>query len=301
MAPTFTDLLIAGMLLATATATALAEGAAPTLVAISDTSFSHPHDITLDAGGHYLFVADLGNDVVKVLDAKSLKTVGAIGEGELSSPHDVAFDSEGRLLVADSGHDRIAIYRVDGAQGTYIGELRGGLNSPEGVAPGAAGRVYVTNASGNNIVIFVGDKAHSSSGSPGSDAGQFIRPHDIEIGADATIYVADPGNNRIQLLVSYVYHFDTSLRPLGVLQQDFREPKYLALDEKGWLYVADQLNHQVKIFDREHRLVTTIGNGKSGRGRDQFNGLEGITARGGHVWIADTYNNRIVLYKWAHP
>jgi DNA-binding beta-propeller fold protein YncE len=127
-----TDLLMAGMLYAATTATTLAAGAAPMVVAISDTSFSHPHDIALDAGGHYLFVADLGDDVVKVLDAKSLKTVGAIGEGELSSPHDVA-------------------------------------------------------------------------------------------------------------------------------------------------------------FDRERRLVTTIGTGKSGRGRDQFNGPEGITARGGHVWIADTY------------
>ncbi len=286
--------MMAAALFAATTAATLAENEGPTLVTISDKSFSRPHDVTLDPGGRYLYVADLGNDVVKVLDAKSLKSVGTIGAGELSSPHDVAFDSEGRLLVADSGNDRIAIYRVDGIKGSYVGELRGGLNSPEGVAPGTAHTVYVTNAGGNNIVIFIGDKAHRSSGSSGRDAGQFVRPHDIEIGPDQIIYVADPGNNRIQF-------FDAELRSLGMLQQDFREPKYIGFDEKGWLYVADQMNHQVKIFDRERRLVTTIGTGKAGRGNDQFNGLEGVVARDGHVWIADTYNNRIVLYRWAHP
>ncbi len=289
-----TSVIIANAFFAATAATTLAAGEAPALVAISDTSFSRPHDVTLDPGGRYLYVADLGNDVVKVLDAKSLKTVGVIGQGELSSPHDVAFDSAGRLLVADSGNDRIAIYQIDGIKGGYTGELRGGLSSPEGVAPDAAGRVYVTNASGNNVVIFVDGKVSTSVGSSGNASGQFIRPHDIEIGPDQIVYVADPGNNRIQL-------FDASLRSLGVLQQDFREPKYLGLDQKGWLYVADQMNHQVKIFDRERRLVARIGSGKAGSGRDQFNGLEGVVARNGHVWIADTYNNRIVLYRWAHP
>jgi YVTN family beta-propeller protein len=287
------QILIAALFAAT-TATTLAANEAPVLVAISDTSFSRPHDVTLDPGGRYLYVADLGNDVVKVLDTKSLKTVGEIGGGELSSPHDVAFDSTGRLLVADSGNDRIAIYRVDGVKGSYIGELRGGLNSPEGVAPSTANKVYVTNAGGNNIVIFADDTAHNSFGSSGRKAGQFIRPHDIEIGPDQIVYVADPGNNRIQL-------FDAGLRSLGVLQQDFHEPKYLGFDKKGWLYVADQMNHQLKIFDRERRLVARIGSGKAGRGQDQFNGLEGVVARDGHIWIADTYNNRIVLYRWTHP
>jgi YVTN family beta-propeller protein len=287
-------IMTAAALFAGATATTLAANETPALVAITETSFSRPHDVTLDARGRYLYVADLGNDVVKVLDAKSLRTVGEIGGGDLSSPHDVAFDSAGRLLVADSGNDRIAIYRVDGSKGSYIGELRGGLNSPEGVAPNGADKVYVTNAGGNNIVVFVGGKVHSSSGSSGRDAGQFIRPHDIEIGPDQIIYVADPGNNRIQF-------FDADLRSVGVLQQDFREPKYFGFDEKGWLYVADQMNHQVKIFDRERRQVARIGSGKAGRGQDQFNGLEGVVVRDGHIWIADTYNNRIVLYRWSHP
>jgi len=89
----------------------------------SSGKFDHPHDLTLGPSSQFLYVADLGNNVVKVLNPFSLKTLGVIGEGELNAPHDVAFDRRGRLLVADSGNNRIAIYKVNGVQATYEGEL----------------------------------------------------------------------------------------------------------------------------------------------------------------------------------
>lgn len=272
----------------------LASGAALEFVTASDSSFSRPHDVTLDPAGRYLYVADLGNDVVKVLDAQSLQTLGAIGKDELSAPHDVAFDAAGRLFVADTGNDRIAIYRVDGVKGSYVGELREGLSSPEGVTTGPGDKVYVTNVRSSDVVVFTNGKRSTSGGGHGSGPGQYSRPHDIELGRDNRLYVADPGNNRVQVL-------DTELQVLGELTHDFRDPKYLALDERGWLYVADQFNHQVKIFDADRKLVATIGSGKRGSGVDEFNGLEGVEVKRPHVWIADTYNNRIVLYRWATP
>jgi len=255
---------------------------------------SRPHDLTLDPRGRRLYVADMENDVVKVFDPRSLKLLGVIGRGLLNGPHDVAFDEAGRLLVADSGNDRIAIFTVRDGGASYRGELRRGLGSPEGVAVDRAGGVYVTNASLHTVLAFARGGAHPAAraGGQGRTPGQFIRPHDIEVGPDGLVYVADPGNNRIQVL-------DRGLRFVRAISGGFREPKYLALGESGWLYVADQDNHQVKVFDAQGRRMATIGGGQPGRLRHQLNRPEGVEVRGEQLWIADTYNNRIVHFRMA--
>ena len=263
----------------------------------SSGKFDHPHDLTLGPSSQYLYVADMGHHVVKVLDPFSLKTLGVIGEGELAAPHDVAFDRVGRLLVADSGNDRIAIYKVNGVNATYEAELRGGLGSPEGVTSDSRGVIYVTNAQLHNVVAFKDGKKVDVLGSHGPGARRFIRPHDIEFSHHGQLYVGDPGNNRIQIL-------SPRLDVVGTFRgdgADFHEPKYIAVDEGDWLYVADQFNHQVKIFNRARKSIATIGTGKAGRGIGQLNGPEGVEARIGHIWIADTHNDRIVLYKWKLP
>lgn len=103
------------------------------LEAASDTSFSRLHDLVLSPEAAYLYVSDVGNDAVQVLDPMTLRTLGTIGPDELDSPHDVVFDARGRLLVADTGNDRVAVYEVAGTRGKLVAELTGGLRSPEGV------------------------------------------------------------------------------------------------------------------------------------------------------------------------
>ena len=66
-----------------------------TIVAESDRDFSRPHDVVLSPDGAFLYVADVGSDSIKVLDATTLVTLGAFGADRLSGPHDMAFDRQG--------------------------------------------------------------------------------------------------------------------------------------------------------------------------------------------------------------
>ena len=260
-----------------------------TFEAQSDRSFGNPHDIVLSRDGSKLYVADVNNNAVKVLDPQSLKTIGTFGTSELSRPHDVAFDREGRLLVADTGNDRIAFYEVSGVTGTLVDEI-GGLASPEGVVVAPDGTIYLTNVRRNNVEAWRDGKRIAQMGSRGSGANEYVRPHDIDIGPDGLIYVSDPGNDRIQML-------NDELRVIKEIRGSFNEPKYFAIDKNGWIIVADEFNNQVKILNKDLEIVGVIGTGKSGLGPNEFNEPEGAEIRGNTLWVSDTHNGRISRYR----
>lgn len=272
---------------------AKAEPVTATLERASAESFDRPHDLVLSPDGSRLYVADLGHDAVKVLDPETLETLASFGTRELDSPHDVAFDGAGRLLVADTGNDRIAVYSIVGTKAELVASWSAGLSGPEGVAAATDGLVYVANAAGHKVVALSGDKVAFEAGSRGSGPGQYLRPHDIALDGAGRVYVADPGNNRIQLL-------DRELRVLasiGSPAHDFNEPKYFDLDGRGLLVIADEYHHQIKILDRERREIAVIGSGQRGKGANRFNQPEGVELAGEHLWISDTQNDRILRYR----
>jgi DNA-binding beta-propeller fold protein YncE len=266
--------------------------AAPEFVRATAGIFANPHDLELDPSGRWVFVADVNHHLVKVIDAQSLDAVAVVGEGELNAPHDVHFDSAGRLLVADSGNDRIAIYDIDGAQARFLGELTEGMRSPEGVTSEPNGYVYVASTGNHKILKFHNGKLIKTVGGRGGGKLEFVRPHDIERGSDGLLYIGDPGNRRIQVLTdSLAYRASIENR-----KQPFNEPKYLALDG-DWLFVADQQNNSLRIFNAQRNEVANITHA----GDKQLNNIEGVEVRNGMIWIADTYNDRVVLFRWTLP
>ena len=265
----------------------------PILVAVSDSSFSRPHDLTLSPDRRLLYVADVGNDTIKVLHPDTLATLGVIGRGELRGPHDVAFDAKGRLLVADTQNDRIAIYALSGLEGVLVGVYAKELASPEGVAVGPKGTVYVSNARSHDLLAIRNGVIIARVGGRGSGHNQYRRPHDVGVDAQGRVYAVDPGNDRIQVLTPKLEF----IAALGGAPYDFDEPKYLAFDHRGWLYVADEDNNQIKIFDENRKPLAVIGSGRRGKGADRLNKPEGVEAVGDRVWVSDTYNHRILLYR----
>lgn len=255
--------------------------------------FNQPHDVVLSPDGSKLYVADVRNDVVQVLDAQTLEHVGMVGRDVLDSPHDVAFDTDGTLLVADSGNNRIAVFELDRSTQQPVASLGDGLFSPEGIAADQD-HYYITNTLNHEVQVLRKStgKVKRNLGTRGNGQIEFIRPHDIDVGPDDYIYVADPGNDRIQV-------FDRGMKPVRIVESTprFNEPKYLALDENGWVYVADEYNHQVKIFDTNLDLVATIGSGRAGTANNELNAPEGVEVRGDRIWVSDTHNHRIVQYR----
>jgi len=251
---------------------------------------AQPHGSAFSPDGRLIYVTDMRNSRMRVLEAMSLKLVGTFGERELSYPHDAAFDADGRLLVADTGNDRIALYDVKGAQARLAGELKG-LQGPEGVTVARDGRVIVSNTRGAMLSVFRDGRLERTVGGRGSRDGEFSNPHDVEAAADGSLYVVDSGNDRVQVFDADFRHrasFGAALKLSG--------PKYLAFDgDRVWL--ADEYNHRILLLDRAHRVLGVLGSGKRGRSAGEFHKPEAVLARGPLVWVIDTYNDRVVLLR----
>ena len=251
---------------------------------------SQPHDAAFSPDGGLIYVTDMRNSRIRVLEAMTLKPVGVFGAGELSFPHDVEFDASGRLLVADTGNDRIAIYEIRGAQAKLVGELKG-LSGPEGVAVAPDGRVIVSNTRAGTLSVFRDGRLERTLGRRGARDGEFANPHDVEAATDGAIYVVDSANDRVQV-------FDSALKHRKSFGAEFKlnGPKYLSLDgDRIWL--ADEDNHRILLLDASHRLLGVLGTGQRGRGANAYYKPEAVLARAPHVWVIDTYNDRIVLLR----
>ncbi len=247
----------------------------------------NPHDVALSADGRYLYVADVNKNRVAVLDAETLELAGAFGEGALRALHDVALSTDGKLYIADSRNDRIALYELNGKAGTETGEFTGPFKNPEGVLPLASGALVVTGAWSGNAVVLKGGRV-------AAQRDDLASPHDIAAGGPGRLWIADAGNDRL-------LQVDLDLTDVKVLsgpKYGFKGPRYLDLAADGTLWVADKYTHRVLALDPESGdIKTVIGSGEPGKGPGLFTTPEGVAVRGDLLWIADSGNNRVVLYR----
>ena len=75
----------------------------------------------------------------------------------------------------------------------------------------------------------------------------------------------------------------------------FGEPRGLAADARGNLYVADTKNNRVQVFDGNGQFVREFGS--KGPGEGQLNEPCGLAVEPqGEAWVADTWNQRIAHF-----
>jgi len=251
----------------------------------SSAPLSNPHDLKLSPDGKFLFVSDVGNNRVVLLDPETLSFVSSFGADHQSGTHDVDFDAQGHVYVADTHNNRVTIYRLQDIRATLIGELDERIRGPEGVLIHSSGRVYVAGAWSGNVVVY-------EKGKVVNELNGLSSPHDLEESADGNIWLSDSGNHRV-LLISPDLEI---LSELSRKTYDFDGVRYLNLLEDGTLIAADKNNHQIKFIGSDGKLVLVLGNGRSGKGPGKFTTPEGVEVRGNTLWLSDSGNDRVVKY-----
>lgn len=133
-------------------------------------------------------------------------------------------------------------------------------------------------------------------GRTGQAPGEFLNPMGLIIDAYGQLYVADAGNNRVQVIDSNG-HFVTELGSHGWREGEFDFPSDVALSFDT-LYVADTGNNRVQfcnLLSRNfHPINTTTQD-------IQFDAPEGIgIGRNGEVFVVDTLNHRWIQFNRNH-
>lgn len=219
--------------------------------------------------------------------------------GFLNNPRGLAVDSNGVLYEVDNGNSRVQKFN---SEGEFIstfgvpGSGNGQFSSPFGVAVGPDGSIYVADVGNQRIQKFANDGTFILAwGTPGAGNGQFNGPEDVAIDPTGTyLLVADHSNNRIQ-------KFDTSGNWIASFGQDAEPcgffPEAVSIDAANNYYSVDRSSHRVDKFNSAGVFQFALG-GENGCGNTEGDGKfaapEGdFVDAGGHVWVADTSNERI--------
>jgi DNA-binding beta-propeller fold protein YncE len=127
-------------------------------------------------------------------------------------------------------------------------------------------------------------------GDRGSLEGQFNRPGSICVDDDGYVYVADPGNQRIQKF-SQNGKFITQWRGLTGLRFN---PYGMTIHNKK-LYACDGATYNIIVFDLEGKILDSWPVPAPGGGSNPLpNGIAADTT--GNLYVADFLNNRILKF-----
>jgi DNA-binding beta-propeller fold protein YncE len=264
---------------------------------IGDVHFDRPFGIGFDARGNYYTVAMEGNQVCKHTPEnarhKTMRVVAGTGakgntgdngdsrKALLNGPHNLLVLPSGDIYVADTWNNRVR--KIDARTG--------------------------------RITAFAGTGEHGYSGDSGP-ALQATFGGIYCLAFDATrenLYLDDLDNHRIRKvslrtgIVSTVAGNGKSGVPqegADALTAPLLDPRAIALDSRGNLYILERSGHTLRVVDKAGRIRTVVGTGQAGPSVDDVRALQATLSgpkhlcvdRDDNVLIADTDNHVIRKY-----
>ncbi|HWP56219.1 MAG TPA: hypothetical protein VN476_18950 [Pyrinomonadaceae bacterium] len=253
-----------------------------------------PEGVAVDAQGN-LFVSDAENRVVQKINGLGIISI-VVGNGQfgysgdggpavratLATPHDLKIDRGGNLIIADWG----------------IGPHRQRLRrvSPDGII--------------------------SSILPEGADALKIVQPQCLALDNLGNILVGDGDTDRVWkihpdgtvTLVAGAEHSDRSQKdyyaapaPGTPLNTTLNDPRGVAADTHGNIFISDSANHRVLKVDLNGLIRVVAGNGKKTyQGEGYYSGDGGPAVKAslsfpagllvdtkGNLFIVDSGNNRV--------
>jgi sugar lactone lactonase YvrE len=189
------------------------------------------------------------------------------------------------------------------------------FNDPQGIAADKSGNLYVAEGAGGTIrritpegvVTTLAGSPHTAAFIDGSgNAARFNRPSRLEMDDDGTIYVTDTGNSAIRsvtpagLVATLAGNGSCGSSDGSGKTAQFCNPKGIALDRWGNLWVADTGNHTVRRIDSAGQVTTVAGSpgvcgsadGNGGTARF-CNPQDVAVDHWGNVYVVDTGNSTV--------
>lgn len=223
----------------------------------------------------------------------SREVTGLSDEERVKSPSDIASDGKGRVYVPMLSLGMVKIYdfnekKVENFQRQTMGR-------PLSIAIDGAGRFYIGDQKSSLIKVYSAERKPLFS----FGKGELDRPVRIEVNdALGRIYVADPVLQQVvvydmQGQQQFVIGGESYER--SALDGEFNVPVGLAFDSNNNLYVADQLNARIQVFDADGNFLRKFG--ERGSMDWHFESPKDIAIDSDdNLWIADFRKAALLTY-----
>ena len=300
--------------------------------------FDEPADVVLDASGNLYCVEYHGHTLRVITPGGVVSTLaGMAGEpgsidgtgasARLNGPFGLARDASGTIYIADGDAFIIRKVTTAGVVTTLAG-LAGVLGSADGtgsaarfynprhVAVDVAGTLCVSDTDNHTVrkitpsgevTTFAGSAGVSGSTDAAGSNARFSFPNGLAVNASGTIYLVEWGNHTVRKITS-AGEVTTIAGLAGAVgsadgngsEARFRNPRGIALDSLGNLYVADTANHTIRKVSPAGEVITLAGMAgvpgmSDGQGSAaRFNSPTGLeVAPSGDLFVADRFGHTI--------
>ena len=173
------------------------------------------------------------------------------------------------------------------------------LQRPQYGTVSDSGRIYVVDAGRKAVLGFdpnppPDDESEDKEGhllvwDMATKNTRFAAPVAVAIVWNGDIVVSDA-------ILGAVMRLNNKGEPIGTLGVgQLNRPTGLAFDrERGLLFVADSVDHDIKVFDQTGQLVKKFG--APGDGKGEFNAPTHLAFSGKQLYVSDTLNSRIQVF-----
>jgi uncharacterized protein (TIGR03437 family) len=253
--------------------------------------FSYPQGVALDSAGN-LYITDTQDSVVR-------KVTAATGIVSLvAGDYTPGYTGDGSAATSAELYTPAAVF-VDNADNVYIADTGNNV-------------IRMVTASNGIITTIAGDTTATSLGDGGAaTSAQLSFPEAVITDNNGNVYISDSGDDRVRVVNSSGiistfaglsfpgYSGDGGLATNAQLN----EPKGLALDSSGNLYIADYLNDRIRVVASNGVINTIAGSGGQGytgdggpaTSADLFYPSDVALGPQGKIYITDENNNVVRL------
>lgn len=256
-------------------------------VAATATALNRPVYVATDPAGNF-YIADQDNNRIRKVGLQGQVTTVAgtgnasfSGDGgpataaDLNNPTGVYIDRVGDILIADVGNSRIRKVDTNGV---------------------------ITTVAGSGAQGYGGD------GGPATSA-QFFNPVRCISDTLGNIYIADQSNHRVRKVDAS--GIITTFAGTGVAGSsgdggpataaELDNPTAVAIDDAGYIYIADQFNHKIRKVDPSGVITTIAGTGQASFSGDGGPAIDAtlnypgslIVDSSGNIFFCDDTNFRV--------
>lgn len=242
---------------------------------------------------------------------------GPASLARLSRPGSVAVDSRGVIYFADTANHRVRSVALDGTITTIAGRgeasyggdggpaTQAWLNNPTSVAVDSFDNVYVTDTGNHRVRVIVPGGVITTAAGTGRNEfsldgtlatqSSLSSPYGLAFDTSGNLYVSERGQSRVRRFAPggrIATVAGNAVRGSGgdggdALLASLNDPRGIALDPSGNLYIADTGNGAIRVVDKDTGRIRTL--------HRNLKGVEALAfSPAGNLFISETQRFRIL-------